>query len=117
MKAQDLSHWEADELPLIEENIKLDREQGRVVMKYPYIRDPNPLTDNRGQAISMTVSLEKRLERQGDLEAYDKEFRSYVSQGVLALVTNKELDEWKGLRNYIGHHGIPQPQQQLRPLL
>ena len=58
-----MSIQEEEELRQIEENISFDKEVGRWTAKYPWIKDPKLLSDNRMVAMATLRSTENRLMR------------------------------------------------------
>ena len=62
-----LSKRERRELQMIRENMVLDKKERRLHFRYPLIKDPSVLTDNRRQAVSMAEGLKRRLRKNGDL--------------------------------------------------
>ena len=64
-----LSRQEQYEDRLIRENVKIDEEKGKVVASYPIIGDISALRDNKWQSIKLSESLERRLKKEGTMEA------------------------------------------------
>ena len=73
-----MSVKEQAELALIEENIKFNQEEGVITFKYPIVGDINKLEDNWGQAMAIERKVEERLEKRGELDAYNDEMRGYL---------------------------------------
>ena len=82
---------------------------GRVHMKYPVKKDLSVLRDNRAQAIGFQTGVNKRLDREGLRELYDKEIQGYVLRGVFKPLSPEEIASWKGPVNYVSHHGVKKP--------
>ena len=104
-----LSRKEQEELTLIESSMVLDEDTKQVRMRYPFIRDPSVLGDNRKQVIAMAKNLEGRLRRAGQLEAYNAEVEGYVHRAVFKELSEEEMSCWAGVVNYISHHDVPKP--------
>ena len=51
------------EYQMIDQGLKFNEERGRWVAKYPWIRPPDELPDNRKVALAILRSLERRLKR------------------------------------------------------
>ena len=102
-----LSCQEEEELKLIEDGVTV--KDGNTYIRYPFIKDPYLLQDNRFSMIKRSESLEKSLKRKNMKEAYDEEFQKFIERGVISEVSNEELESYSGLRNYISHHGVLQP--------
>ena len=54
------------------------------------------LSDNRGQVVKMATGLERRLKRQGHLDAYNKEVQGYLDRGAVREISQDEMDTWGG---------------------
>ena len=73
-----MSVKEQAELALIEENIKFNQEEGVITFEYPIVGDINKLEDNWGQVMAIERKVEERLEKHGELDAYNDEMRGYL---------------------------------------
>ena len=100
---------EQAELVLIEEGIHFNQEEGVVKFEYPIVGNINKLEDNWGQAMAIEKKVEERLERHGELDAYNDEMRGYLERGTFREISPEELKDWKGPVNYIAHHGVRKP--------
>ncbi len=94
-----MSWQEAEELQMIDEGLRFDERAGRWIASYPYLVDPSIMVDNRPQALKMMESLERRLRRSGDLEAFDQVFNEAVQRGV--YVPLEDPRAYRGPINYI----------------
>ena len=77
-----MSVKEQAELALIERNIKFNQKEGVVTFKYPIVGDINKLEDNWGQVMAIKRKVEERLEKHGELNAYNDKMRCYLGQGT-----------------------------------
>ena len=110
VRAQELTRKESEELIMIESNLVLDSEARKLSYRYPLIKDPAVvLSDNRQQAVGMAKGLERRLIKEGLYKAYCDELQDYINRGVIRLLTDKEIEEWDGAVNYVGHHPVYKP--------
>ena len=100
----------------LEKTTEYDRENKRVIANYPFCKDPSVLTDNYEQAVQQARGLEKRLIRCGMLEAYNAVLRDMLERQCLRLLTEEELENWRGLINYVSHHGVEKPKSSTTPL-
>ena len=100
---------EQAELVLIEEGIHFNQEEGVVKFEYLIVGDINKLEDNWGQAMAIEKKVEERLERHGELDAYNDEMRGYLERGMFREISPEELKAWKGPVNYIAHHRVSKP--------
>ena len=93
---------------MIRENMVLDKKERRLHFRYPLIKDPSVLTDNRRQAISMAEGLERRLRKSGDLEIYNKALQEFLDRDCIVPISDEEMANCRGIINYISH-GVPKP--------
>ena len=54
----------------------------------------------------MAEQLEKRLLKNGGIDAYNEEIKNYVECGVIRELSKEEMESWSGGVNYISHHGV-----------
>ena len=99
-KAGQLTWTEAMELSQIELGLSLDVDAKRWTVSYPYKVDPDILSDNYSQAYACMVSIEKRLRKTGNLEAFNEQFRDCVQRKVFEKVSAEELEKYEGPVNY-----------------
>ena len=109
-----MSYKEEHELELIEDSVTI--EDGQVFCQYPFIRDPNVLSDNRSEMLNKSIRMEQSMKRRGILEDYNAEFKKFIDRGVISEVTKEEIDSYDGPINVISHHGVPQPSKVTTPL-
>ena len=100
-KNSQISYEELKELECIEEKLELDVSKARWTTEYCYKEDPGILVDNYGQAFACMSSTTKRLEKRGQLSAYDAQFQENIDRGVFEEVTEEEARSYKGPVNYI----------------
>ena len=98
------SRRDQEELEMLEKSVEL--KDGSLHVKYPFVRDPYCLPNNRATVLRMAEGLERRLLKSGHLEKYNAEFRKQVDRGAVTELTQEELANWKGPTNYISHHGV-----------
>ena len=110
------SRQEEAELALLKQGIRLDQEKGEMQVKYPFIRDPRCLADNRHVAIAMAAKLEARLGKSGLLEQYNEEFQKFIERGAIVEVTSEELRGWEGPMQYISHHPVIKEESGTTPM-
>lgn len=98
------------ELQLIEENLEFDSGENRWIAAYPWIKDSADLPDNRGVALGMSASTEKRLARNPDhTKVYQEQIQDMVDRNVARKLTREELEICKGPIHYILHHKVVRP--------
>ena len=98
------SRKEQDELEMLEEGVQL--ENGQLHVKYPFVRDPHCLPNNRAVVIKMAEKQEKRLVSSGHLAKYNQEFQKYLDRGAAVKLSKEDIRNWRGPVNYISHHGV-----------
>ena len=98
------SRKEQDELDMMKNSIHVS--DGKIVVSYPFIKNPECFPNNRNSAISMARKLESRLLSKGMLDNYNEELSKYISRGVLVPISDEEMSEYSGPINYISHHGV-----------
>ena len=89
--------------------MKVAPETRKISFHYSLLRHPRLMTDNRGQAVAMAAGLERRLQKAGEIEAYNEALQDFLDQGTLREVSEDEMASWKGPLNYISHHGVAKP--------
>ena len=98
-RAHQLTYTEAKELHEIEQGLALDTTVRKWEAKYPKIRDPGVLENNIAQAVACMHSLERRLRRTKQMEAFNEQFADAVDRGVFKLL--EDVDEYQGPVNYV----------------
>ena len=76
-----LSCQEEEELKMINDGVSIHN--GITTCRYPFIKDPNILSDNRQPMIKRAVSLEKSLEKRGLKKNYNEEFKNSLRKKLL----------------------------------
>ena len=107
VRAQRYSAVEAAELVAIEDRVKVV--DGHAVAEYPFIKDPNVLQDNFEQVKKRALSVEKRLEKAGEMESYNKQLEDFIARGAISVITEDEMKAYKGPVNYVDHHPVHNP--------
>ena len=88
-----MSLQEEEELRLIEDNITFNEEVGRWNAKYPWIKDPGILSDNRLVVMATLRSTENRLRRNTEnAKLYDKQIQDMVQRGTARILESQELN-------------------------
>lgn len=116
-EAHQISRIEQQELAVIRNNLVLDPVENRFTTVYPYKEDPSTLEDNRHQAVGLMKKLEKQLGRSSVVaEQYCKEFNDFIERGVIELITEQEMKEYKGPVNYVNHMPVYKPGSSSSPI-
>ena len=98
------SRKEQEELEMLKSGVTL--KDGRIYVKYPFVRDPSCLPNNRAAVVRIAEKQEKRLIKSGFLEEYNKELKKYLDRGAAIKLSEEELANWKGPTNWISHHAV-----------
>ncbi|XP_071963454.1 uncharacterized protein [Antedon mediterranea] len=106
---------EERELNLIDEGLSYS--DGKWTAKYPWIRDPKDLPDNRSVAEAKLRATEKRLQKNEKYaEYYASQMDDMLERKVARKLSDSEMRSYKGPVHYISHHGIAKPDSKSTPL-
>ncbi|XP_071948741.1 uncharacterized protein [Antedon mediterranea] len=106
---------EERELNLIDEGLSYS--DGKWTAKYPWIRDPKDLPDNRLVAEAKLRATEKRLQKNEKYaECYASQIDDMLQRKVARKLSDSEMRSYKGPVHYISHHGIAKPDSKSTPL-
>ena len=92
------------ELKMIESNVEI--KDGKVLVKYPFVKDPNILPPNRDVVIKIADRLWNSLKKNGHLEQYHAEMRKYIDRGTFVKLSANEINTYEGPAQWITHHGV-----------
>ena len=98
------SRKDQEELEMLQKNVTLVN--GIIHVRYPFVRDPHCLPNNRAAVVRMAEKQEKRLLKSGHLDYYNEEIQRALDRGAAVKLTDEELANWCGPVNYISHHGV-----------
>ncbi|CAB3989230.1 RNA-directed DNA polymerase from transposon BS [Paramuricea clavata] len=105
---------EERELNLIEEG--LTHEGDHWVVRYPWIRSPDDLPNNKEAALRMLGSTEKRLQKNKPLlETYKEQIQDMVQRSVARKLTQAEIENYDGPVYYLSHHEVLKPESTSTP--
>ena len=105
---------EERELNLIDKGLR--HEDGYWVAKYPWIKDPNNLRDNKQAVIGMLKRTEKRLSKnRSHAEMYQQQIDDMIQCKVARKLPASELEEYRGSIHYISHHEVLKPDSESTP--
>ena len=105
---------EKRELNLIDKGLR--HEDGYWVAKYPWIKDPNNLLDNKQAVMGMLKSTEKRLSKnRKHAEMYQQQIDDMIQRKVARKLPVSELEEYRGPIHYISHHEVLKPDSESTP--
>ncbi|XP_071956947.1 uncharacterized protein [Antedon mediterranea] len=97
---------------------RLTYEGGRWIARYPWIRDPNELPDNKAMVAAKLKSLEDRLGKDPEKnKAYKEQIQdNMLKRKVAQKIEKNELAEYKGPVHYLSHHPVLKPDSESTPL-
>ncbi|MEM7303856.1 MAG: hypothetical protein AAF468_22505, partial [Pseudomonadota bacterium] len=84
--------------------------------QYPWIRNPNDLTNNRHSAMAMLKSTERRLlKNTTHAETYNNQIKVMVQRGVARKLLPSEIKSYAGPVFYLSHHEVIKPESESTP--
>ena len=95
---------EEAELKLIRDNIRIHN--GQVHVTYPFVKNPNCLSNNRQTAVKVAVRLWQSLKRDNLLETYNEEMKKYLERGTFVKLSTDEIESYQGPHQYVSHHAV-----------
>ena len=105
---------EERELKLIEEG--LEHREDHWVAKYPWVKSPEHLPNNKVAAVQMLKSTERRLMKRPEYaEMYHEQICDMIKRGVARKLTDDEIAEYIGPVFYISHHEVLKPESLSTP--
>jgi hypothetical protein len=104
---ENMSLKEEKEYQLIEKGINFDKDKGRWIASYPWIKPPDELPNNRSVALAILRSTEKRLARdKGHAKVYSLQIQDMVDRNAARKVSDEELARYTGPKFYISHFEV-----------
>ena len=91
--------------------MRLDKEEARIHVRYPFKPEACLQTDNSKQAKAMQSNIEKRLVRDGLMEDYQKEMQKALQVGSVGKMSKQEVHSWNGPVHYMCHFPVLKPSQ------
>ena len=108
---------EEKEHEMIKDGLIFNEQTGRWLSHYPWIQEPECLTENKYFAQAMLRSTEKRLKRNLlHAETYQNQMKDMVDRKVACLVSEEELRAYQGTKFYITHHDVFSPNSSSTPM-
>ena len=105
---------EPRELKLIEDGLQF--EQDHWIAKYPRIKDPNDLKDNRSPAYQVLLSTEKRLSKNPiQAKVNCEQIIDMINREVARKLTENGMRSYNGPVHYISHHEVLKPESPSTP--
>ena len=104
---KDMSIQEEKEYESMKSNIIFNPARGRWLAKYPWIRDPKELQDNRRVAFAVLKATERKLKANREYaDMYSKQMKDMLDRKAARKVTEEELRRYPGPKFYLAHHGV-----------
>ena len=85
---------------------QFDQDEGCLVAKYPFSRDPSILVDNGKNALVFQERQEKKQHKTGTHAKYVEQFEDMLAHGVISVIPTEELKSYRGPVNYITHQEV-----------
>ena len=97
-----------EELKLILKGLSYDAYMKKWTVTYPWIKDPHLLPNNFMVALLKLQGTEKRLKKLGVnySESYSNQIDDMVYRNAARILSQLELNTYKGPAHYISHHEI-----------
>ena len=99
-RGQQLSQEEQYQYHELESRVHYDEVSQCFRVSYAFSDDPNILEENYGQVVKIAARLEKKLIKQGRMEAFNNEFDNMCTN-VLVELSQADIDMWDGPVHYI----------------
>ncbi len=103
--SQSLTFKEQEELKLIKENLKYDKEGKIRSFKYPLTEDPLIISDTKPAATRILQSLENFLLKNNLQEEYSKQIEDFINREVIEKMTKEEIKE-NNVGYYVPHNFV-----------
>ena len=105
-----LSQVEHEEKLVIEKSCK--QVGNRLLVPYPWKKDPKQVRDNRYQEVKRLESTERRLIKHPEhTTAYDKQMTEMNDMNYSRKLSEEELNNYKGPVYYVSHHEVLRPEK------
>ena len=89
---------------MIQGNLEYDSVKQCWVTSYPWLVDPGTLPNNYDSAFATLKNTEQTLGKdEWWADTYQKQMEDMMERGVAQKFSQKELQEWSGLKFYISH--------------
>ena len=94
-----------------------EKVDNRWLVPYPWKRNPEELPDNRKQAMAKLMSMEKKLQKEGNnAQLYDDQMKEMEQKGFSRKLSNEEMETYDGPVHYISHHPVIRPDKKSTPV-
>ena len=105
-RGQALTKDQQDVARRVEATMRLDKEEKKIHVEYPFKPTAYLQKDNTGQARAMLSNIEKRLVRDDLMEDYHAEMKKTLQAGSVIKLSEEELGSWTGPVHYLSHFPI-----------
>ena len=96
-----MSPKEALELEIMENGMQFDETIKKWRVKYPFLKDPNVLSNNFSRVLKMQEKTERKIAQAGLVDSCNEVFENMVKLGALSEIGHAELHTWKGPTHYL----------------
>ena len=111
-----MSLREQYEYEVMQQNVTYDELQKVFRVKYPFLEDPSILTNNINQVTKIALREEKKLVREGLLDAFNNEFDNMIRHGALVELTKESMAAGTGPVHYTSLQHIVKPDSPTTPI-
>jgi hypothetical protein len=88
-------------LAKVEEDMVVDQETGCITASYPWKTCVRRLSSTRQQAAKVQGNMEKRMRKDGSIEAVRKEIQKALDEEKVREFSEEEMSAWQGPEHYI----------------
>ncbi|XP_033646409.1 uncharacterized protein LOC117305639 [Asterias rubens] len=94
-----------------------EKEDNRWLVPYQWKRDPKELPDNKRQAMAKLLSIEKKLQKEGNnAQLYDDQMKEMEKKRFSRKLSTEEMKKYDGPVHYISHHPVIRPEKKSTPV-
>ena len=93
----------------VESSMRLDKEEKKIYVEYPFKPTAYMQKDNSSQAKAMQGNIERRLIRDGLVEDYNAEMKKALEAGSVVKLSEEEIESWTGPIHYLCHFPVLKP--------
>ena len=111
-----MSLREQYEYEIMKKNVTYDEIDKVYRVEYPFLEDPSVLTNNFTLVSKIAMREEKKLVKEGLLDAFNAEFDKMVQHGALVELSEECMNAWRGPVHYTSLQHVVKPESSTTPL-
>merc|ERR1719494_1692594 len=108
--------WPSNEYKLMEDCVTYDDVERVFRISYPFTEDPSILTNNFRQVVKIGEREERKLAKEGLIEAFNQEFDKMIEFGALIELEEDTKRSWTGPVHYVSLQHVLKPESTTTPL-